>query len=90
MSIESDGWAPIESAPKDGTIVELVAFHEGIQMTAVWCMLWDANGANPLSLEITGMWVSPDGEMKWTVEPTLYGPTHWRPHNAVLIRISTL
>lgn len=74
--IPSD-WQPIDTAPRDGTIVELT---DG-DMT--FAMRWSATQRNPFFAPgVTGMWVVPNGSMTWTEHDPDGAPTHWRPCGA--------
>lgn len=65
-------WQPIETAPRDGTPVEVWA--DGM-MSSV--MRWDSKFVSPIS-ETPGCWVEVDGPCVWS-EGAGCGPTHWRP-----------
>lgn len=73
-------WQPIETAPKDGTVIELTALEDNGQPFEIWPMQWMAIQRNGLFPCVVGMWTAPDGSHTWNEHPTLGGgPTHWRP-----------
>lgn len=57
-------WQPIKTAPRDGTVIEVMA--DGI---AASVMFWDA---------AEHCWIEADGPCIWS-EGDDCGPTHWRP-----------
>lgn len=67
-------WLPIETAPKDGTLIWVMDPDCG-----AFVMRWDDAQTNPLFSAATGMWVASDGSMTWC-EDTDAGPTRWRPY----------
>lgn len=73
-----NGWHPIETAPRDGTVVHLTWMENG-KPQEIWPMQWGHIQRNGLFPDITGMWVAPDGSITWK-ESHDAGPTHWRHH----------
>jgi len=73
-----DEWKSIETAPKDGSVIELTAFDNG-KPFEIWPMQWGHIQQNGLFPENTGMWVAPDGSVTWNGTEEEGGPTHWRP-----------
>lgn len=71
------GWQPIETAPRDGTVVHLTWMDDG-EPQEVWPMQWGHIQRNGLFPGVTGMWVATDGSVTWK-ESVDAGPTHWRP-----------
>lgn len=70
-------WNPIETAPRDGTVVAITAFDDGDQLET-WYMQWDEELTNEMFAPGTvGMWVTPSGQYTWREGDG--GPTHWRP-----------
>jgi hypothetical protein len=61
-------WQPIETAPKDGTVIELMNEHNGLTDIGHWCD-YSTRGYPSLS----GL----DGE--WDQERGNGDMTHWRP-----------
>lgn len=72
-----DGWRPIESAPKDGTLVRLTWMDEG-EPADMAVMAWGHIQRNGLFPDVCGMWVSPCGQVTWNADDGA-GPTHWKP-----------
>jgi len=67
-------WRSIDTAPRDGTIVEV-----GCPGEVCFPMRWNPTGSNAFfQPEPTGIWEVPDRSMTWT-EHDGAGPTHWRP-----------
>lgn len=65
-------YRPIETAPRDGTVIEVLADGDG-----PFRMKWDAAFTNPLVGAHSGMWVHEKGAFTWD-ESRGHGPTHWR------------
>lgn len=78
MSDQYEGWFPLETAPKDGTVVELTVFDNG-KPYEIWPMKWGHIKRNGLFPDQVGMWMTPDGEITWGGTEDQGGPTHWRP-----------
>jgi hypothetical protein len=74
------GWQPIETAPRDGTLVRVGWKEPGDAKMQEWfTMRWGHIQRNSIfSPDKVGMWVSPDGGLTWT-ETDDGGPTHWMP-----------
>jgi len=68
-----DDWRPIETAPRDGTEIEVTD-----QETFWGVMRWNVAGFNPLVSKDYGIWECPGGNFTWC-EDDGFGPTHWRP-----------
>lgn len=75
----NSGWLPIDSAPKDGTVVELT-WMEGSHAQEIWPMQWGHIQKNGLFPDRVGMWIVPDGSITWNDDERGGGPTHWRPY----------
>lgn len=65
---------PIETAPKDGTIVMVGADDEG-----PYPMYWDAEFFNALVSTKPGIWVLEGGGLTWCDERPDGAPTYWFP-----------
>ena len=74
----SDDWRPIETAPRDGTIIEVMDPDCG-----TFAMLWNPSGWNELfsADRHAGIWEDPGGQFTWC-EDRGFGPTYWRPLRA--------
>lgn len=64
---ELPDWQPIETAPKDGTEVELMNEHNGLTDTGYWC------DYTKREWSLTGI------EGEWSQELGNGDMTHWRP-----------
>jgi hypothetical protein len=74
------GWQPIETAPKDGTVILLAAFDaDGTPFGEEWPCYWGHIQQNGLFPGVTGMWTVTGGGVTWSEAPEEGGPTHWRP-----------
>ena len=79
MNGRNDGWQPIATAPRDGTIVDLTWMDDG-EAQEIWPMQWGHIQRNGLFAPgVTGMWIVPDGSLTWTEHDPAGAPTHWRP-----------
>lgn len=72
-------WQPIETAPKDGSVIELTCFQLKGEPFEIWPMQWMAIQRNWLFPGVVGMWTTPDGSITWNDDHRGGGPTHWRP-----------
>lgn len=74
-AINLDGYETIDSAPRDGTPIEVASLDDDAIGPIV--MLWDKDFRNPLVGNPPGIWVTPDRNLTWD-ESHGAGPTHWR------------
>lgn len=68
-----DDFRPIDTAPRDGTLVEVYADGDG-----PFVMRWNASGTNWLVSKQPGIWEAADAAFTWCEDDGM-GPTHWRP-----------
>lgn len=71
-------WQDINSAPKDGSIIQLTWMEDG-QPQEIWPMMWGHIQKNAMFPGRVGMWIVPDGSITWNDDGGAGGPTHWRP-----------
>lgn len=74
-------WKPIETAPRNGTEIELTWMVDG-KPQEIWPMAWNQFATNPLVQSHKGIWAMHDRRngallITWT-ESGDGGPTHWR------------
>jgi hypothetical protein len=69
-------WREIESAPRDGTVIDLTWMEDGCPQE-IWPMFWSDLARNAMFGERRGYWVIPGGGITWNPEGD-GGPTHWR------------
>jgi len=72
MGKKMNNWKPIETAPKDGTVI-LLADNE---MENIVEMRWDATMTNGLYTGEEGFWTTPDRSMTWDHRGG-FGPDKW-------------
>ena len=77
-------WQAMETAPRDGTKVDLCWMDDGEVQESYGPMHWSDTSRNPLVQDGAGIWVMVDGSGKviftWTEADPRGAPTHWRPH----------
>lgn len=76
-----DDYRPINTAPRDGTSVWLIA--EGYNEDLPYLMFWNSEGFNPLVSTQPGIWEIEGGGLTWCEDDPKGGPkggpTHWKP-----------
>lgn len=71
-----EGYRPIDTAPRDGTPVQLWAEDADVNGAV---MKWNPTGRNAVfQPDVDGIWELLGGGMTWS-EARGFGPTHWRP-----------
>lgn len=71
-------WQPIETAPRDGTVVEITALEDDGTPFEIWPASWGHIQRNELFAPgVIGMWIVTAMDMTWLEGEG--GPTHWRP-----------
>lgn len=71
-------WQDINTAPRDGTVVELTWMENG-KAQEIWPCQWCHIQRNALFAPgKVGMWTVPDGSMTWNDSNPVGAPTHWR------------
>lgn len=83
MGLEVSEWQPIETAPRDGTEVELTWLENG-RPQEIWPLCWNRFATNHLVQDHKGIWAMHDRltgalVMTWSEENPDGAPTHWRP-----------
>lgn len=73
----NDDWQPIETAPRNGKIIEVMSEDAG-QFT----VKWNSTGYNWIVSDKLGIWESPEGTFTWS-DKAGFGPTHWRHYQSV-------
>jgi hypothetical protein len=73
----ADDYRPINTAPRDGSIVWLIA--EEYNEDCPYPMFWNPSGFNPLVSSKPGIWELEGGGMTWCEEDPKGSPTHWKP-----------
>jgi hypothetical protein len=86
MQSQSDEWQTMDTAPKDGSVIELTAMLDG-KPFEIWPMQWAHIQRNGFFPGTVGMWTAPDGSVTWNGSPDEGGPTHWRPAQASLAEL---
>lgn len=75
-------WQPIDTAPKDGSVVTLTWMEEGKPQEIYPGMVWNAFAGNAMVQSGKGIWCirSSDGKIQltWSEEDVDGAPTHWR------------
>ena len=76
-------WHTIDSAPRDGTIIDLTWMENDLPQE-IWPMQWGHIQRNGLFPDVVGMWVAPDWSVTWNEDDPSGAPTHWRVHQEIV------
>ena len=71
-------WQPINTAPRDGTEVELIWMEDG-QPQEVWTMRWQLFRGGKAGVWAMQSKLSGALLCTWSEADPSEGPTHWRP-----------
>lgn len=79
----SNEWQPIDTAPRDGTEIELTWMENG-KPQEIYPMRWNAFASNNLVQDGKGIWamhsrINNALLMTWCEQNPDGAPTHWRP-----------
>lgn len=74
MPMLNSDYQDISTAPRDGTVIEVMDPDCGS-----FAMSWNADGFNPLVSTSEGIWECPGKTMTWC-EDNDCGPRYWRPY----------
>lgn len=69
----ADDYRPIDTAPRDGTEIEVMDPDCGS-----FIMRWNPAGENAFVSKSPGIWECPGGNFTWC-EDDGFGPRYWRP-----------
>lgn len=74
---DANGWQLIETAPRDGTVIQITAFEDDGSIFEIHPMQWAHIQRNEIFAPgMVGMWTAPDRSYTWREGHG--GPTHWR------------
>lgn len=73
IGFDDPRWLPIDSAPRDGTLVLVMDEDVG-----AFVMRYSPLARNLLAQPGRGLWVAPEGEFTWS-EHEGFGPSKWMP-----------
>lgn len=73
VGLDDPRWQPIDTAPRDGTIILVMDPDAGI-----FAMRYSPLARNPLFQRGRGLWCDPDNAFTWS-EQDGFGPSKWMP-----------
>ena len=70
-------WQSIDSAPRNGRVIEIRVKDDGGVISGPHIMSWNKDARNPMVGDVAGMWAAYHFGYTWDGSRG-YGPTEWR------------